>query len=236
VRAPVAVLVLGLALAVGIPAAWATTRPGAAAGPPVAAAVAAPPAGIPTSASTPGPDRRAGVAGRPADVAGRPAGVAGRPAAPTPAAAVVPPVRLTVPASGIDASLDPVGVGRGGAMALPADVGRVGWYRFGPAPGAARGSAVLAGHVDDVEQGLGALAPLRAADPGTEILVTDAAGSVTRWRVVSRELIDKRAVPFAALFARSGPPRLVLLTCGGPFLPELRSYRDNVVVVAEPVG
>ena len=28
--------------------------------------------------------------------------------------------------------------------------------------------------------------------------------------------------------------RLVVLTCGGPFLPEYRSYRDNVVVVAEP--
>ena len=37
------------------------------------------------------------------------------------------------------------------------------------------------------------------------------------------------------LFTRSGPPRLTLITCGGPFLPEFRSYRDNVVVVAEPV-
>jgi sortase family protein len=222
VRAPVAVLVLGLTLAVGIPAAWATTRPGPAAGPPVAAVVAAPPAPVPASAGTAAPDR--------------PADVASRPAAPVLAAAAVPPVRLTVPASGIDAPLDPVGVGRGGAMALPADVDRVGWYRFGPAPGSARGTAVLAGHVDDVEQGLGALAPLRAADPGTDVLVTDAAGSITHWRVVSRELIDKRAVPLGALFARSGPPRLVLLTCGGPFLPELRSYRDNVVVVAEPLG
>jgi hypothetical protein len=65
--------------------------------------------------------------------------------------------------------------------------------------------------------------------------VTDASGAVTRWRVVSRELIEKRAVPLAALFQRAGPPRLVLLTCGGEFLPELRSYADNVVVVAEPV-
>jgi hypothetical protein len=26
-----------------------------------------------------------------------------------------------------------------------------------------------------------------------------------------------------------------LITCGGPFLREFSSYRDNVVVVAEPV-
>jgi hypothetical protein len=218
VRTPVAVLALGIVLAVGTPTAWAMTRPGTAAGPPVARALAAvPPSPAPDA---PGP--------------GRLPDVALRPAAPPAAPAVAPPVGLAVPGTGIEAPLDPVGVGEDGAMALPADVGRVGWYRFGPAPGAAEGTAVLAGHVDDVEQGLGALAPLRRVEPGAEVLVTDAAGAVTRWRVTSRELLDKAAVPLAMLFQRTGPRRLVLLTCGGPFVPELRSYRDNVVVVAEP--
>jgi sortase (surface protein transpeptidase) len=119
-------------------------------------------------------------------------------------------------------------------MAIPDDVDRAGWYRFGPAPGA-DGSAVIAGHVDDREQGLGVLEPLREAAVGTEVVVTDAAGTTTRWRVVSRELISKQALPLEQLFARSGAPRLTLVTCGGPFLPEFGSYRDNVVVVAEPV-
>jgi sortase (surface protein transpeptidase) len=101
-------------------------------------------------------------------------------------------------------------------------------------PGAP-GSAVIAGHVDDRSQGLGALAPLRAAAPGDEVLVTDAAGATSRWRVVSRELITKQALPLDELFRRDGPPRLTLITCGGPFLPEYGSYRDNVVVVAEPI-
>jgi sortase (surface protein transpeptidase) len=143
-------------------------------------------------------------------------------------------VRLLVPLLGIDTGIDPVGVAADGQMAIPDDVDRVGWYRFGPVPGAA-GSAVIAGHVDDAEQGLGAIAPLREAAVGTEIAVTDAVGTTTRWWVVSRELISKQALPLDRLFARSGPPRLVLITCGGPFLPEYRSYRDNVVVVAEPV-
>jgi sortase (surface protein transpeptidase) len=158
-----------------------------------------------------------------------------RPALPTAEVPAVPPVRLELPGSGVDAPVDPVGVEPNGAMTLPADVGRVGWYRFGPTPGGTEGTAVLAGHVDDREQGLGALSPLRGVEPGTEVLVTDAAGAGTRWRVVSRELIDKQVLPLAELFARSGPPRLVLLTCGGPFLPALGSYRDNVVVVAVPV-
>ena len=214
-RTPVAVLALGLTLAIGTPTAWALTRPAPTAGVPVAAALAAPtPAPVPVA-----PDRL-------------PTATA-RPAAPAAAATVVPPVRLVVPARGIDAPVDPVGVEPQGEMALPADVDRVGWYRFGPTPGAAEGSAVLAGHVDDAEQGLGALAPLRTAEPGDGVVVTDADGAVTRWSVVGRELVEKPAVPLTELFARTGTPRLVLITCGGPFDADLRSYRDNVVVVAE---
>ena len=217
-RAAVAVLVLGVALAVGLPTAWTVARPGVAAGPPVASVLTIPPA--PTG-SVP---------------SGAPSPVAARPAAPPPVRAVVPPVRVQLPGTGIDAPLDPVGVEPDGAMTLPADVDRAGWYRFGPVPGAVEGTAVLAGHVDDEEQGLGVLAALRTVQPGAEVLVTDGAGAVTAWRVVGRELIEKPAVPLTTLFGRTGPPRLVLLTCGGEFLPELRSYRDNLVVVAEPAS
>jgi hypothetical protein len=67
------------------------------------------------------------------------------------------------------------------------------------------------------------------------VLVEAADGTVTRWQVVSRDLLAKPDVPLAELFARSGPPRLALVTCGGPFDPDRLSYRDNVVVVAVPV-
>ncbi|MGY1673408.1 class F sortase [Geodermatophilus sp. SYSU D00710] len=214
-RPAAAGVALGLALAVGTPTAWALTRPPAAAGAPVEQALGAP-------AETP--------AGAPAPPA--PA-VTVRDAAPRPAPEVVPPARVTVPARGLDVPVDPVGTAPDGQMALPDDVGRAGWYRFGPLPGAP-GSAVVAGHVDDAEQGLGAMAALRGTEPGDEVVVTDAAGAVTRWRVVSREVLDKQALPVDVLFRRDGPPRLTLVTCGGPFLPEIGAYRDNVVVVAEP--
>jgi sortase (surface protein transpeptidase) len=160
--------------------------------------------------------------------------VTARPASPDDQEQRPPPVRLAVPALGVDTLVDPVGVEPDGQMTIPAEVDRVGWYRFGPAPGD-DGSAVLAGHVDDREQGLGAMAPLRDAEVGHEVAVTDAAGTTTRWRVVSRELIEKQVLPLDRLFAREGPPRLTLITCGGPFLEEFGSYRDNVVVVAEPL-
>ena len=212
-RPAAAVAVLGVAVAVGVPTGWQLTREPAAAGAPLEQ-VLAEPAPPPPAAAAPT--------------------VTTRDAAPT----VVPqrpaPVRLAVPALGVDAPVEPVGVRDDGQMALPDDVDRLGWYRFGPAPGA-EGSAVLAGHVDDADQGLGALAPLRDAEPGAEVVVTDAAGTATRWRVVSREVLEKQALPVDRLFARTGEPRLVLVTCGGPFLPGVGGYRDNVVVVAEPL-
>jgi sortase (surface protein transpeptidase) len=205
--------VLGLAVALGAPAAWQLTREPAAAGAPLEQVLPAQPPAAPPGGLRPVPTRDA---------------------APTVASEQPTPVTLAVPALGIEAPVDPVGVRGDGQMAIPDDVDRVGWYRFGPVPGA-EGSAVLAGHVDDREQGLGELAPLREAEVDAEVLVTDATGHTARWRVVSRERIDKQTLPVDRLFAREGPPRLVLVTCGGEFLPEVGAYESNVVVVAEPV-
>jgi hypothetical protein len=217
VRPAVATAALGVALAVAAPTTWVLTRPEATAGAPVEQAL-----GAPSSPSV--------AAAQP----GGPPTPAARPAAPPTETQPPVPVRLAVPGRGVDAAVDAVGVQPDGQMTLPEDVDRLGWYRFGPAPGA-DGSAVIAGHVDDREQGLGAMAPLREAEVGDEVIVTDATGTTTRWRVVSRELIQKQALPLDRLFAREGPPRLTLITCGGPFLPEFGSYRDNVVVVTEPL-
>ncbi len=216
-------VVLGALVAVGVPTGWLLTRPATSDGPPVASVLEA--------ADTPGPVE---ASPSPAGPGVLPEATA-RPATPVPAAPVVAPVRLEVPALGLDAPVDAVGVETDGVMAIPEDVDRVGWYRFGPAPGAPAGTAVLAGHVDDAEQGLGVLAPLETASVGDEVLVTGEDGVPSRWQVVAREEFDKQVVPLADLFTREGPPRLVLITCGGPFLSDIRSYRDNVVVVAEPV-
>jgi Sortase domain len=216
-RAAAAGLALGLALAVGAPATWALTRPSAAAGAPLAQALRTPPVPSlpPAAPAVPGPS------------------VVTRDAALRPPAERPVPVRLAVPSLGITAPVEPAGVAGDGQMALPEDVDRLGWYRFGPVPGGP-GSAVIAGHVDDLEQGLGALAPLREVAVGEQVEVTDGAGTATRWRVVSRTLVHKPELPLGELFGRIGPPRLVLMTCGGEFLRAQRSYRDSVVVVAEP--
>jgi LPXTG-site transpeptidase (sortase) family protein len=145
------------------------------------------------------------------------------------------PVRVRSAPVGIDAAVTSVGVDGRGEMEVPQDVRTVGWYRFGPGPGAAAGSAVLAGHVDDRVQGRGAFFDLTGLGVGDPVQVDLADGRVLGYRVTQVERIDKASLPVDRLFARDGAPHLTLVTCGGEFDRAARSYRDNVVVTAEPM-
>ncbi|MFC3687554.1 class F sortase [Aquipuribacter hungaricus] len=235
-----ALLVAVAVAAVLAPAGWLLTRPAPQAGLPLEQALA--PGGTtpsPASPSTP-PVAPSEVPADPAPApAGRaqPGGVVVRDASPGAAAPRrgADPVRLQVPSLGVDAAVDPVGVMDDGAMVVPAEVDRVGWYRYGPGVGAPEGNAVLAGHVDTVAGGPGALVDLRGVEVGAEVLVGDATGATTRYEVVSRERITKTDLPVETIFAREGSHRLVVITCGGDYLPGSRRYADNVVVTAVPV-
>lgn len=170
-------------------------------------------------------------------VPGPAAAPAGDPGAAGPVAAE--PVGLTVDRAGralLAAPVLPVGVDAAGAMGVPEEVATVGWYRFGPAPGVGTGSAVLAGHVDDQEQGPGAFHDLAGLAPGDVVTVRRSAAPAVRYEVREVRVVDKQVLPAGELFARDGPPRLTLVTCGGPFDRVSRSYRDNVVVTAVPLG
>lgn len=144
-----------------------------------------------------------------------------------------PPTRVRVPALGLDAVVRPVGVGGERQMSLPADPRVLGWYRYGPGPGD-RGSAVLAGHVDSRRYGVGPLADLQAIGVGDRVEVTTGPGRTRSYVVDSIERFDRQALP-ADVFARTGPERLRLVTCTGPYLPEAGGYQQNLVVTAVPV-
>ncbi len=163
-----------------------------------------------------------------------PASAAPSAAAAEPAAAAAP-VRIRVGDIAVDAPVVPVGVDPAGQMEVPVDVSTVGWYRFGPGPGAAAGSSVLSGHVDDRVQGRGAFYALTDLAEGDRVEVDLADGGVVAYEVTRVERIDKDQLPVDQLFARDGAPVLTLVTCGGEFDSARRSYRLNVVVTAEPV-
>lgn len=143
------------------------------------------------------------------------------------------PVRVLAGSVGLDAPLDPVGVAEDGQMEVPRDASRGGWYRYGPTPGAA-GSAVLAGHVDDALGRRGAFAALAEADIGDELLVEHTDGTRTAYRIKTIETVAKEELAADRLFRRDGEPRLVLVTCTGPWSVTTGHYVENLVVTAVP--
>ena len=154
------------------------------------------------------------------------------PAAP----AATAPVRIELPALGVDTVVVPVGVDSEGLMEIPEDVDTVGWYRFGPAPGATTGSAVLSGHVDDYRQGAGVFARLGDLGPGDLVRVVDESGVGREFSVLAREEWSKGEVPLDRVFDRGGDSRLVLITCGGSFNSSTLGYDDNIAITAVPTG
>jgi sortase (surface protein transpeptidase) len=140
---------------------------------------------------------------------------------------------VTIPAIGVDSRTVDVGLEDDGSMEIPEDVATVGWYELGVAPGE-DGSAVLAGHVDSRTQGRGAFFDLRALEVGDAAEVAHADGSTSRWEVTGRTSYPKDEAPLPELFRRGGEPQLTLITCGGDFDADARSYTDNVVVVLAP--
>lgn len=202
-------LAVSLAALAGVPAAWAWTREPAQVG---SRDTALPPAPAPAPSQPPA-------------------------TVPAPKPAPVPqPVRVEVGSLDLSMAVVPVGVAADGQVEIPRDAMVAGWYRFGPAPGATAGSAVLVGHRDSRTQGRGGFYPLGSVRPGAEVTVTRADGSVVTYEVVERRRYTKAALPAADLFARDGAARLTLITCGGPYLPDRGGYQDNVVVTAVPTA
>ena len=145
-----------------------------------------------------------------------------------------PPRLLTVEGTSINnMAIVEVGVSPDGAMEIPDPFTEAGWYRFGPAPGAAVGTAVVAAHVDTTSDSA-PFSQLKSLEPGTLVTVQREAAAPLTFRVTGVELMAKDAFDGASIFRRVGPPQLKLVTCGGRWLDEQQDYGDNVIVTAVP--
>jgi sortase (surface protein transpeptidase) len=190
----------------------------------------------PTDAGTlpPGAGTAATAASAQPDPQGRPR-VPGRTMSPAAAAGPVPavPTRLYIPVLGVRAPIVAVRASGDGSLAVPGDPGDVGWWIGSATPQDPHGTVVLDGHVDTASSGAGALFRLAGLPLGAQVVVATSAGDI-RYRVAARRVYAKAGLP-PQIFDTSGPPRLTLVTCGGPFDTQTHHYADNVVVFATPL-
>jgi hypothetical protein len=119
-----------------------------------------------------------------------------------------------------------------GALAIPADIKQAGWWDGSSKLGDPFGAVVIAAHVDSFTQGLGKFSELLTMKPGDVIRLASAHLSET-FQVVGAGLVPKTSITATSdAFSANGPPRLVLITCGGQYDPTRGGYQSNMVVVA----
>ncbi|MGD9485393.1 class F sortase [Streptomyces sp. TRM70308] len=145
-----------------------------------------------------------------------------------------PPARVHGPA-GLDAAVVPVAARPDGALNLPKDLRTGGWWALGTPVGAAAGTVLIAGHVDTRKHGLGPFAALHEIPVGARVAVTGADTKVRFYRVTARRTYPQQKLP-ANLFVRTGPHRLALITCAGPYNRASGGYERNLVLYATPTA
>jgi sortase (surface protein transpeptidase) len=140
------------------------------------------------------------------------------------------PVRIRIPSIGVDSGLMALGLQPDGSLEVPPEGFPAGWYTEAPTPGEL-GPAIIAGHVD-WDGSPGVFFALRDLTPGAEVAVEREDGSTAVFRVESVEQFPKDSFPTDAVYADTDHAALRLITCGGSFDRQARSYSDNIVVFA----
>ncbi|GAA5072111.1 hypothetical protein HNP84_003893 [Thermocatellispora tengchongensis] len=147
-----------------------------------------------------------------------------------------PPVSVEIPAIGVRAPVEPVGVGLDGTLAVPSTSRPhvTGWYERGPSPGE-RGPAVLVGHVDAVGSGPAVFYRLGELRRGDRVRIRREDGSVARFTVRGVRAFAKADFPAGRVYGPTAAPELRLITCGGRYDAGKGEYLDNIIAFADYV-
>jgi hypothetical protein len=206
----------------------------------VVAAAAGAAWGLNRLSADPAPDDALDVTGRssatPPPASPSAASASPSPATPARRAGVVAeaPTQVRLP-SGTDVAVKAVSTTGDGLLDVPDDIRTAGWWRGGSRLGDPFGSMLIAAHIDSRTQGLGPYVQLLRVERGARIVVRSQ-HLVQRFAVTSLRLVPRASLADATdLFAPSGPRRLTMVTCAGPYLADRGGYQNLAVVTARPV-
>ncbi|MGW5191351.1 class F sortase [Kribbella sp. NPDC004138] len=140
------------------------------------------------------------------------------------------PVSIGIPRLKVNSPLEQLELDANGAMQVPKDPAKAGWFTPSPAPGVI-GRSVIAGHVtwNHRPAVFFRLAELRAGD---RIDVRRQDGRTAVFTVESVGQFAKDKFPTGQVYGGSDHAALRLITCGGTYDEAAHRYLDNVVVSA----
>ena len=141
------------------------------------------------------------------------------------------PTRVTIPAIGVDASLEDLHRGAAGELDPPKGWDNAGWFSDGIVPGQV-GPSVIAGHVDSPTSAA-VFFRLDELVAGDEVHVAMTDGSSRTFTVETTERASKSAFPTSDVYGTTPTPTLRLITCDGTFDTATGHYTDNLIVFAD---
>ncbi|MFC7510816.1 sortase domain-bontaining protein [Streptomyces thermocarboxydus] len=128
-----------------------------------------------------------------------------------------PPDRVRIPAIGVDAPLTGLGLTPAGSWTCRPTVRTWPLVRGGHHPGE-RGTAIVAGHVDNAD-GPAVFYSLGALRKGSTIETDRRDGTVAVFTVDAVEAYDARDFPDEKVYGAASRPELRVITCGGGYSP-----------------
>lgn len=146
------------------------------------------------------------------------------------------PARLIIPAIGVDAAVQSVGLywNGDGSMGIPTNFTDVAWYNGGPVPGAP-GNAVIDGHLDGRNVKEAVFYSLGSLQPGDLVEVVDTKGVTLNFQVTRVADYDYNASTTDIFSGDASKARLNLITCAGDWVKGKGIYNKRVVVFTELV-
>jgi sortase (surface protein transpeptidase) len=142
------------------------------------------------------------------------------------------PAYLTIPALGVQAKVEHVGVDNLGNMAIPSDPNNAAWFQPGTVPGNV-GNAVVDGHLDWYGIPQGIFYYLSSLKSGDRLYVRDDNG-IDRAFVVTQQLVCiYNNCPLQDTFGTTSLTRLNLITCAGVFNTSSQNYNKRLIVYSE---
>ncbi|GAC1376702.1 MAG: hypothetical protein NVSMB44_45600 [Ktedonobacteraceae bacterium] len=157
---------------------------------------------------------------------------------PTPviAARGVAAAHLVIPAIGVDAPIETVGLDPMGRMGVPTrnQWNGVGWYQNGTSPGAP-GSSVIDGHLDTTTGAPAVFWRLNALHIGDLVTVQDSSGRKAQFRVFKTQSYSADSAPLDQIFSRNDGTYLNLITCAGSWDYSHNQFQQRLVVFTQAI-
>jgi LPXTG-site transpeptidase (sortase) family protein len=138
---------------------------------------------------------------------------------------------LLIPAIGVDAPVEPVGVLPNGDLNVPQknQWTAVGWYKDGTIPGQS-GSAIIDGHLDRPGGAPAVFWDLRQLRRGDIVMIMDARGQTLHFQVVQLQTYQPDVAPLAMIYGDTSGVYLNLITCAGRWMPSRHQTTERLVV------